>query len=594
MICKSSNSKIQIFTEDQAVQLTGDFDNITQGVVITNQEVFYLPHFRRDFRLLSVVNSKLKKISNTPLLSLGSLEYFDVSRNKIKSIPGNLFQLNPSIKVAIFDNNNILAIGTSAFDTLLYLGLQKFSCYSGTAKNKAEVAQAIEEINHECFSFSEDCFGYNSTKMNPGNDTLKELAARLDEIHRDVQATKILTSIILTLLLLAAIIFILYILRTTIFQGFTTVRDKIYTREDDSEIIIEETSSINYASCAHINETFSESTNNMETSAIYDSVYVESVVVEDEKAKVGLTNITPNSTNYASVEEILTHLDQNCMKNDSKVLEDSIVWEKSKLFEDQSNPDITKRILQNQQSHKIGSQSTNAIFEHESLCQANANKSSQKKSDASQKSTDFIKSELTSNGTKISSIPENLPSTPTDSNIPSQELTNSSDYIQYSSNIDDVVQESMTMPVYDLPVATSINSIPNSDIKSKDSPTTEQADNKSLSRQNSFQKSSYKTKIPQSMNPKTLNLANIDEKITHFEQTSPVFADVAQKLMNTSTGSQKPVNHFGFRSLTYADVAQKIGGEYVRAVVTNFCVTAHLDSKSLKKHRDIKNFKKTL
>ena len=71
------------------------------------------------------------------------------------------------------------------------------------------------------------------------------------------------------------------------------------------------------------------------------------------------------------------------------------------------------------------------------------------------------------------------------------------------------------------------------------------------------------------MNPKTLNLANIDEKITHFEQTSPVFADVAQKLMSSSIGSQKAVNHFGFRSLTYADVGQKIEGENLNNILLN-------------------------
>jgi len=568
-ICKVQDA-VKVTNEGEIVKIGGQIVDQTEGVMIENQKVFHMPYFEENllkkFRTLSVINSKLIKVSYVEISSLKYLEYFDVSRNVIEYIPGSLFRFNLVIKVAIFNGNNIKAINTDAFGSLQYLGLQNLSCYSGTAENKAKISEAVKDIKTKCLNYPGDCFDAKFTKINFINEKIKTLTDKYDQILDDVRTIKILTSIILTFLLLAALIFLLYYFQTKISETISLIRDKINSREEDSEIIIEETSSINYASCAHVNETFSESTNNLEASAIYDSVYAESAAVEDEKAKVaGIRSITPNSTNYASVEEILTHLDQELAKIDIKTTEKRLGWEKSKLFEPEGN----------QESHKLGSQCTNAMFEHESLCQANAN---QNQSNFGQISADLIKSEqITSNSPQKLTIPDQLPSISANSDLTTHavsnlyvKLPNTSILGKGASNFE---HRSIISPDYDLQSSILISSGQNYDQKSSnqedDSQTSSHPDQNSQNNQNSSvtdekpQKAGYKTKIPQSMHPKTLNLANIDEKITHFEQTSPVFADVAQKLMSSSSGSQKPANHFGFRSLTYADVAQKIGGEFI-------------------------------
>ncbi|CAH1733678.1 unnamed protein product [Chironomus riparius] len=574
-ICNVIN-KVKINSENEVAVFPDQNDTTAQGVLIENQEVLYLPHFygtmMTNFRVLGVVNSKLQKISSLSLLGMRSLEYLDVSMNEIEYIPGNLFQFSSAIKVAIFDQNNIKAIGTNAFKTLQYLGLQNVTCYSGTAQAEVAISATIKEVKQKCLSFSEDYFSNDFIRI----EGLGALKDNYDQLHNDIKTIKILTSIILAIILLAALIFILYLLRTEIHKGFLAIYEKIWTRNNDTEIIIEETSSINYASCIQINETFSESINNIETSAIYDSVYVESAAVEDEKVKViGIRNITPNSTNYASVEETLTHLDQESIKLETKTLENGIIWEKSKLFEDKSDENLTlevpERNLQNQQSHKLGSESTNAMYEHESLYRGNVTEIPQNQSNLAQKSKYLIKSEQ--NATQNLSNSEHVSSTLPSSDMTSQASTSiTSTPVQESSNLINSEQNSLITRFYDMPSRPILNLDQNASNSTQASSSSDHSstvsDTKTLTRQYSnssitdqkSQKSSYKTKIPQSMNPKALNLANIDEKITHFEQTSPVFADVAQKLMNSSVGGEKAVNHFGFRSLTYADVGQKTAG----------------------------------
>jgi hypothetical protein len=97
---------------------------------------------------------KIETLNGDELKDYVNLEWFVISDNPLKRIPGNLFEFNPKLKNVNFHQNEIEHVGSNLLNHLENLTTAHFlgnACISQTAyKSRAEVLELIEALDKKC------------------------------------------------------------------------------------------------------------------------------------------------------------------------------------------------------------------------------------------------------------------------------------------------------------------------------------------------------------------------------------------------------------------------------------------------------------
>ena len=109
-------SSLKIMFNNERVNLVNTSHTKIDGFLVRNEKIFWLPHFddkvASNLRVLAVVNSKLKGLTQNSLKLLINLESLDLSGNHIKKLVDKPFEYN---KKLIFI---IMAAGPGAGDLI--------------------------------------------------------------------------------------------------------------------------------------------------------------------------------------------------------------------------------------------------------------------------------------------------------------------------------------------------------------------------------------------------------------------------------------------------------------------------------------------
>jgi Leucine-rich repeat (LRR) protein len=117
-------------------------------------------HFPSIIGILFYNNCTIQSLTGDELKDYVNLEWFDINRNSIERIPGNLFENNRKLKAVGFENNNITNVGYKLLSGLEHLTSASFAGNKCTNEffhlNRARLEPFIANLEKHCPDFNEN------------------------------------------------------------------------------------------------------------------------------------------------------------------------------------------------------------------------------------------------------------------------------------------------------------------------------------------------------------------------------------------------------------------------------------------------------